>query len=234
MVDLCCGSTSGLVAAVRLGHSAAGFNLSEMQVDASKRRLQQLSLKEVILSQPSQCRVSIPAMLLRTFMFTGFAQNMLSSLQFRRNVNKGFCEPTFSQPILKSVVLKHEQGTLRTHMFTGLTKKTLSSLQCGSHMFNRWTYMQMRGHSAHKKAANLAALKGDSPHEAQAAQEASVPDSPAGSQDVDGDEGDQDPEYREGDEGQERDEGSEAEYDEEGRSDMEAEFDDAEVFGDND
>ncbi|KAL3160239.1 hypothetical protein ABBQ32_010992 [Trebouxia sp. C0010 RCD-2024] len=51
-------------------------------------------------------------------------------------------------------------------------------------------------HSAHKKAANLATLKGDSPHEAQAAQEDSaVPDSPAGSQDVDGDEGDQDPEY---------------------------------------
>ncbi|KAL3142119.1 hypothetical protein ABBQ32_004737 [Trebouxia sp. C0010 RCD-2024] len=135
VVDLCCASGSGLVAAVRLGHSAAGFDLSEKQVDASKRRLQQLSLKE------------------------------------------------------------------------------------------------MRAHSAHKKAAKLAALKGDSPHEAQAAQEASVPDSPAGSQDVDGDEDDQDPEYREGDEGQERDEGSEAEYDEEGRSDMEAQFDDA---GDND
>ncbi|KAL3134626.1 hypothetical protein ABBQ32_007640 [Trebouxia sp. C0010 RCD-2024] len=129
---------SGLVAAVRLGHSAAGFDLSENQVDASQRRLQQLSLKE------------------------------------------------------------------------------------------------MRAHSAHKKAAKLAVLKSDSPHEAQAAQEASVPDSPAGSQDVDGDEDDQDPEYREGDEGQERDEGREAEYDEGGRSDMEAEFDDAEVFGDND
>ena len=48
MVDLCCGSGSGLIAAVSLGYPAAGFDISQSQVDATKARLQQLSQKKVL------------------------------------------------------------------------------------------------------------------------------------------------------------------------------------------
>ena len=201
MVDLCCGSGSGLVAAVRLGHAAAGFDISERQVDASKGRLQQLSRREVILSQPWQLSYKYyQQVVLRTSMFAAHTQNMLSSLQLHRIVNKGFCEHTCSEPILKPV--KHKHGTLRTHMFTGLAQKTLFSLQSGPHMFNRGTYMQMRAHSEYKKAPKEVSQE---THIAEEAPADSIPDSPAGSQSDDSPPGSQnhDPEYQQGDDDRE-------------------------------
>lgn len=48
VVDLCCGSGSGLIAALRLGFSAAGFDLSQAQVQATKARIRRLASQKVL------------------------------------------------------------------------------------------------------------------------------------------------------------------------------------------
>lgn len=47
VVDLCCGSGSGLIAAMRLGYNVAGFDIKEAQVNATKARIQKFSEQEV-------------------------------------------------------------------------------------------------------------------------------------------------------------------------------------------
>ena len=47
VVDLCCGSGSGVIAALRLGFSAAGFDIRQEQVDATRQRIAKLAKQEV-------------------------------------------------------------------------------------------------------------------------------------------------------------------------------------------
>ena len=52
LVDLCCGSGSGLIAGLRLGYNVAGFDIKEAQVNAAKARIQKFSQQEVCLNVP--------------------------------------------------------------------------------------------------------------------------------------------------------------------------------------
>ena len=52
LVDLCCGSGSGLIAGLRLGYNVAGFDIKEAQVKAAKARIQKFSQQEVCLNVP--------------------------------------------------------------------------------------------------------------------------------------------------------------------------------------
>ena len=52
LVDLCCGSGSGLIADLRLGYNVAGFDIKEAQVNAAKARIQKVSQQEVCLNVP--------------------------------------------------------------------------------------------------------------------------------------------------------------------------------------
>ena len=47
LVDLCCGSGSGLIAGLRLGYDVAGFDIQELQVAATIARIKKLSAQEV-------------------------------------------------------------------------------------------------------------------------------------------------------------------------------------------
>lgn len=47
VVDLCCGSGSGLIAGLRLGYNVAGFDTKQEQVDATKARVKKFSVQEV-------------------------------------------------------------------------------------------------------------------------------------------------------------------------------------------
>ena len=47
VVDLTCGSGSGCIAGLRMGHSVAGIDLSEKQVEATSFRMQQYAAFEV-------------------------------------------------------------------------------------------------------------------------------------------------------------------------------------------
>ena len=47
VVDLCCGSGSGVIAALRLGFCAAGFDVKQQQVDATRKRITNFSKQEV-------------------------------------------------------------------------------------------------------------------------------------------------------------------------------------------
>ena len=47
VVDLCCGSGSGCIAGLRMGHSVAGFDLSEDQVAGAVQRLELFANMEV-------------------------------------------------------------------------------------------------------------------------------------------------------------------------------------------
>ena len=47
LVDLCCGSGSGLIAGLRLGYNVAGFDIREAQVAATTARIRKLSAQEV-------------------------------------------------------------------------------------------------------------------------------------------------------------------------------------------
>lgn len=47
VVDLCCGSGSGCVAGLRMGHSVVGFDLSGEQVSGASKRLQLFADMEV-------------------------------------------------------------------------------------------------------------------------------------------------------------------------------------------
>ena len=46
---MCCGSGSGLIAALRMGYSVAGFDTNKTQVDAARRRVASFAQQEVIL-----------------------------------------------------------------------------------------------------------------------------------------------------------------------------------------
>ena len=47
MVDLCCGSGSGLIAGLRMGYNVAGFDIKETQVKASRDRIKAFAIREV-------------------------------------------------------------------------------------------------------------------------------------------------------------------------------------------
>ena len=47
VVDMCCGSGSGLIAALRMGFPVAGFDSNQTQVDAAKRRVSLFAQQEV-------------------------------------------------------------------------------------------------------------------------------------------------------------------------------------------
>ena len=53
VVDLCCGSGSGCVAGLRMGHHVAGFDISTQQVAGAIKRLELFSTAEVRLSEVS-------------------------------------------------------------------------------------------------------------------------------------------------------------------------------------
>ncbi len=44
---MCCGSGSGLIAALRMGFPVAGFDSNQTQVDAAKRRVSLFAQQEV-------------------------------------------------------------------------------------------------------------------------------------------------------------------------------------------
>ena len=48
-LDMCCGSGSGLIAALRMGYSVAGFDTNKTQVEAARRRVASFAEQEVIL-----------------------------------------------------------------------------------------------------------------------------------------------------------------------------------------
>lgn len=47
MVDLCCGSGSGVVAALRMGYNAVGLDINETQVQATAERVRSFGELEV-------------------------------------------------------------------------------------------------------------------------------------------------------------------------------------------
>ena len=47
VVDLCCRSSSGLIAGLRMGYNVAGFDIKEMQVKASRDRIKAFAIREV-------------------------------------------------------------------------------------------------------------------------------------------------------------------------------------------
>ena len=47
LVDLCCGSGSGLIAGLRLGYNVAGFDIREAQVKAARARIKSFADQEV-------------------------------------------------------------------------------------------------------------------------------------------------------------------------------------------
>ena len=49
VVDMCCGSGSGLIAALRMGYSVAGFDTNKTQVEAARRRVASFAQQEVNL-----------------------------------------------------------------------------------------------------------------------------------------------------------------------------------------
>lgn len=46
VVDMCCGSGSGLIAALRMGYSVAGFDTNKTQVEAARRRVASFAEQE--------------------------------------------------------------------------------------------------------------------------------------------------------------------------------------------
>ena len=47
MVDLCCGSGSGCIAGLRMGHNVVGFDLSSEQVAGASKRIRLFADMEV-------------------------------------------------------------------------------------------------------------------------------------------------------------------------------------------
>ncbi|DBA69482.1 TPA: hypothetical protein ACH3X2_012822 [Trebouxia sp. C0005] len=60
VVDLCCGSGSGLIAAMRLGYNVAGFDIKEAQVNATKARIQKFSEQEDIAYKAYTAKKGLP------------------------------------------------------------------------------------------------------------------------------------------------------------------------------
>ena len=57
MIDPCCGSGSGVIAALRLGHNAAGLDVSPQQVKAARARVVQFGKDEVCQPSSELCNV---------------------------------------------------------------------------------------------------------------------------------------------------------------------------------
>ena len=72
MVDLCCGSGSGLIAGLRLGYNVAGFDILESQVNATKARIKIFAEQEVRSSK------QLTQMLVKS-LFADWVEPLLSS-----------------------------------------------------------------------------------------------------------------------------------------------------------
>ena len=72
VVDLCCGSGSGLIAGLRLGYNVAGFDILKSQVNATKARIRKYAEQEICSSK------QLTQMLVKS-LFASWVEPLLSS-----------------------------------------------------------------------------------------------------------------------------------------------------------